>query len=89
MASTKKTPSVKKTPRKKGPKGPKKEIKRAGKNEIVFFMGKLVEAGFIGEEIPEESQEQRQTSMLIRRMAEQLARQTRKFGEDDVSLGEE
>ncbi len=61
--------------------------KQAGKNTIVFFMGHLVAAGYLGEEIPEESGPQNKAAQLLRQMAEKLARQTRKFGEGDIELG--
>jgi hypothetical protein len=80
MASKKKTPVKKKK---------KAERRQLGKNTIVHFMGALVQAGYIGEEIPESSGEQGRIAMRIRQMAEKLARNTLKHGEEDTTLGGE
>lgn len=58
----------------------------AGKGSITFFMGALIQAGYLGEEIPESASEQSRSAMRLRQMAEKLARQTKKFGDEDVSL---
>ena len=78
--SNKKT-STKKTAAKKKP-----ERKKDGKGTITFFMGALIQGGYLGEEIPEEAGDQRRSAMRIRQMAEKLARQTRRFGDEDVGL---
>lgn len=95
MATKKSKGSKKKAPKKraakkKGGKKRKKATRRQdGKGTIVFFMGKLIEAGYLGKSIPKESKPQNRAAMAIRQMAEKLARQTRKYGDEDVGLGEE
>lgn len=81
MAKTSKKASTKKTAAKKKP-----ERKKDGKGTITFFMGALIQGGYLGEEIPEEAGDQRRSAMRIRQMAEKLARQTRRFGDEDVGL---
>lgn len=86
---SKKKAGKKRAAKKKGGTRKKATRRQAGKGTIVFFMGKLIEAGYLGKSIPKESKPQNRAAMAIRQMAEKLARQTRKYGDEDVSLGEE
>lgn len=61
--------------------------KKDGKGSIVYFMGQLIAARYLGEELPESASDQQRAAMRVRQMAEKLARQTRKFGEGDVVPG--
>jgi hypothetical protein len=98
MAAKKKAKAKTKVSKKKTSK------KRAGggrikdpKKVILYFMGQLIAAGYVGEEIPEESSERNHIAVGIRQMAEKLARQVRKFGgegedgsdDEDAEEGEE
>jgi hypothetical protein len=60
-----------------------------GKNTVVTFMSTLIHAGYLGEELPEASGDQHRAAQRIRQMAEKLARQALRHGEEDVAVGEE
>jgi hypothetical protein len=71
-------------------KPPKERGRRKdGKGSIVYFMGQLIAAGYLGDELPESAKDQGRAAMKLRQMAEKLARQTRRFGEGDVVPGGE
>lgn len=81
---------AKKTPAKSSKSGDAKPArKKDGKGSIVYFMGQLIAAGYLGEELPESASDQQRAAMRVRQMAEKLARQTRKFGDEDVVPGGE
>jgi len=42
---------------------------------LSYFMGQLIQAGFVGKTIPKESKGKKVASMAIRQMAQQLDRQ--------------
>jgi hypothetical protein len=82
MARSKKTPA--KSPKSEAAKPARR---KDGKGSIVYFMGQLIAAGYLGEELPESAKDQQHAAMRVRQMAEKLARQTRKFGDEDVVPG--
>lgn len=69
---------------------PKKEEgpEQASRGAIMFFMGKLIGAGYLGKEIPEDSPAQHAAAQKLRQMADKLARQLRKFEGEELTGGE-
>jgi hypothetical protein len=53
-----------------------------------FFMGKLIEAGYLGKELPEDSPAQHAAAQRLRQMADKLGRQLRKFEGEELTGGE-
>jgi hypothetical protein len=83
---TKKAPAKKKTAKKAAKKTAnrkprqKKEKVAYEPNEgrIVYFMNSLIQAGYVGKTIPDDSKGKKVQSMAIRQMAQQLDRQVHK-----------
>ena len=47
-------------------------------DRIVYFMNSLIQAGYVGESIPEDSKERRVAAQSLRQMSQQLDRQVHK-----------
>ncbi len=70
-------------------KGKKKTSKKTAANaapetpsrdNIRFFMGQLIQAGYVGKAIPESAPGQGAKAQELRQFAERLSNQLRKFG---------
>jgi len=89
MATKKKSKTSKKAASKKAAnKSPAKNRKPKVKKDkvsyepnadrIVYFMNSLIQAGYVGKTIPEDSKGKKVSSMALRQMAQQLDRQVHK-----------
>lgn len=80
---TKKAPAKKKAGKKTGskrtPRVKKEKIPYTpNADRIVYFMNSLIQAGYVGKTIPDESKGKKVASMALRQMAQQLDRQVHK-----------
>lgn len=82
--ATKKKGKTKKTAAKKSADKKSTRTKRVKKvkvpyepnpERLSYFMGQLIQAGFVGKSIPKESKGKKVVSMELRQMAQQLDRQ--------------
>jgi hypothetical protein len=71
--------TTKKTAAKRGGRQKKDKVPYTpNADRIVYFMNSLIQAGYVGKTIPNESKGKRQSSQEIRQMAQQLDRQVHK-----------
>lgn len=61
---------------------------QASRGQVQFFMGKLIQAGYLGKELPDDSPSQHAAAQRLRQMSDKLARQLRKFEGDELTGGE-
>lgn len=87
MATKKSKGKTKKTAKKKAVSKKSTRTKRVKKvkvpyetnpERLSYFMGQLIQAGYVGKTIPTESKDKKKVCMNIRQMAQQLDRQVHK-----------
>lgn len=64
---------------------PKGAPEQSSRGSVQFFMGKLIQAGYLGKELPKTSPEQHAAAQVLRQMSDKLARQLRKFDGEEMS----